>query len=549
MNAATSLRGRAVLAATVGVSLAACTTAVAVARRSTDDADGIRAFVTSDFGGVSRATLRTAALPYKLVATGLVLREERTTGMRLTRADLPAIYRRYGFLLPARLGNWPASLPTPSFERPMGMISATVKGPSPLVRIEGVTLGCASCHAGPVYDANGRVTNMAWVGVPNTSLDLDSYSEAVYEGLKLAVADGGAARRRMVQLFPKTSRRERLTMRWFVLPQAARRLRALERAGAAPLPFRGGGPGLTNGVAALKHQLAYPLGDTLGGPEAGFTSIPDLSGRALRSSLLYDGVYTPVSADPFAPRDTSMPVATQLDALTEIVTFFTVPTMGMSPDEAEKRIPAVRPVVRWLGTEYHAPPFPGRVDSVLAREGAHLFRARCESCHGVYGEGMPRRLVSFPNRLVPQEQIGTDSTRWALIRPDVVQRLGTTAFGRHMQVRRTRGYVSPILSGVWATAPYLHNGSVPTLWALLTPGERPVRFLTGGHALDYAALGVALERGGDGVYRYPAGYTPWSTPQLFDTRLPGKSNRGHERQVAGLSAAEKRALIEYLKTL
>jgi hypothetical protein len=538
-----------VLAATVAVSLAACTTAVAVARRSTDDADGIRAFVTSDFGGVSRATLRTAALPYKLVGTGLVLREERATGKRLTRADLPAIYRRYGFLLPARLGNWPASRPTPSFERPMGMIGATVKGPSPLVRIEGVTLGCASCHAGPVYDARGRVTNAAWVGLPNTSLDLDSYSEAVYEGLKLAVADGAAARRRMVQLFPETSRRERLTMRWFVLPQAARRLRALERAGAAPLPFRGGGPGLTNGVAALKHQLAYPLGDTLGGPEAGFTSIPDLSGRALRSSLLYDGVYAPVGADPFAPRDTSMPVATQIDALTEIVTFFTVPTMGMSPDEAEKRIPAVRPAVRWLGTEYHAPPFPGRVDSVLAREGAHLFRARCESCHGVYSDGMPRRLVSFPNRLVPQEQMGTDSTRWALIRPGVVQRLGTTAFGRHMQVRRTRGYVSPILSGIWATAPYLHNGSVPTLWALLTPDERPVRFLTGGHALDYAAFGVALERGGDGVYRYPAGYTPWSTPQLFDTTLPGKSNRGHERQVAGLSAAEKRALIEYLKTL
>jgi hypothetical protein len=118
-----------------------------------------------------------------------------------------------------------------------------------------------------------------------------------------------------------------------------------------------------------------------------------------------------------------------------------------------------------------------------------------------------------------------------------------------MEVRRTGGYVAPILSGIWATAPYLHNGSVPTLRALLTPDERPARFLSGGHALDYGAMGIALERAPDGTYRYPAAYVPWSKPQLYDTGLPGKSNRGHEPQVLGLSDAERRALLEYLKTL
>src|SRR3712207_8218926 len=54
---------------------------------------------------------------------------------------------RYGFLVPAKLGNWPASTPAPSFERPIGMIGATIEGPSPVVRIQGVNLGCAGCRS------------------------------------------------------------------------------------------------------------------------------------------------------------------------------------------------------------------------------------------------------------------------------------------------------------------------------------------------------------------------------------------------------------------
>jgi hypothetical protein len=61
---------------------------------------------------------------------------------------------------------------------------------------------------------------------------------------------------------------------------------------------------------------------------------------------------------------------------------------------------------------------------------------------------------------------------------------------------------------------------------------------------------AALEaRPSEGTYRHPAGYTPWSTPETYDTRRPGLGNRGHEREFAGLSDAEKRALIEYLKGL
>ena len=106
-----------------------------------------------------------------------------------------------------------------------------------------------------------------------------------------------------------------------------------------------------------------------------------------------------------------------------------------------------------------------------------------------------------------------------------------------------------LLTGVWMSAPYLHNGSVPTMRQLLTPEERPARFMVGGHRLDFRTLGIAGAVDADGVYAYPRSYAPWSKPVVIDTRAPGLSNRGHEADVVGLSESEKTALIEYLKLL
>ena len=510
----------------------------------------MESFVLGTFGGVTRSTLRSAAFPYKVVATGLVLREERASGRQLTRADLRDILRAFGMQIPATIANWTPGRTQPKFDRPVGMVGAMVRGPSPFVRVDGVNIGCATCHSAPLYDANGRATDTLWVGMPNASLDIDAFSRAVLDGLRIVAANPGAARKRLAQLFPETSGRERFTIRWFVIPQVKRFVRQRGPEATSLAPYASGGPGLTNGLGALKDHLHYQLGDSLGGPEVAYTSIPDLSGRSLRTSLLYDGTYAPLGDSAFAPRDRSMAAAAQGDRLAEVVAFFTVPTMGLSPDKAERQIPAVRDAMRWVTTRYRSPRFPGAIDTALASEGAQVYAERCQACHGMYEAGgdVPRRLVSFPNRLVPQEMMGTDSSRWSLVRPDVARQLKQTAFGRHMDVRRTGGYVAPILNGVWATAPYLHNGSVPTLWMLLTPEERADRFPVGGHSLDYRDVGIALERGPDG-WQYPPGYSPWSVPQIYDTRQAGKSNRGHERQVEGLDDVQKRSLIEYLKTL
>ena len=510
----------------------------------------LRTFVLSDLGGISRSTLETNALPYRVVATALILEHERARGTALGRGDLPMLFRQYGFLPAPRIANWPAHLPGPELTRPLGMVSRTISGPTPLIRIDAVTLGCASCHAGPTYDANGAPNpDVAWLGFPNTSLDLEAYTQAVYRGLKLAAANPDAFRARAHKLFPEMGFAERTTLRFVLMRRLKTRMRELQRGVDAPLPFSSGGAGRTNGAAALRHRFGLPVARDSSVESTAFTSIPDLSHRGLRSSLLYDGVYAPLTGERFTPLHGD-PRPHHVDSLASIVAFFIVPTMGADPVVAERAIPAMRGIVQWLANDYQSPPFPGAIDAALASEGETLYVRRCASCHGTHAAGSrPWRLVSFPNRLVPQREMGTDSSRWAMTDTAFVRAFDEQAFRRYVSVARTGGYVAPILSGVWATAPYLHNGSVPTMWHLLTPTERPVVFSVGGHRLDFDRMGIAGELGADGTWRAPASYIPWSVPELYDTRRPGMSSAGHEPQVAGLSERQKRALIEYLKQL
>jgi mono/diheme cytochrome c family protein len=509
---------------------------------------GMARFALDDFGGLSAATLETNALPYRLVAAALVLEEEARTGARMGRGDLPRIYRRFGFLYPDGIGNW-SGVARPPSDQPLGLVTGMVKGPTAAVRIEAATLGCASCHAGALYDAGGRATGDAWLGLPNTSLNLDAYIWAVYRGLQRGARDPDALARRAAELFPEMSGAERFTLRRIILPRVRKRIAELQGTTNAPTPFGNGGPGRTNGVAALKQQLGLLAVGRMH-PEAGFTSIPELGSRHLRSSLLYDGTFAPRGVDPWAHRGAADPSPAHMDSLAAIVAFFTVPTMGMHPDEAARAIPRVREVMGWLAASYAPPPFPGPVDEEPAGAGRVLYDARCASCHGSYAEGSrPRRLISYPNVLTPQDSMRTDPARWEAMDSALLARLRTTVYARHVDARRTGGYAAPILSGLWATAPYLHNGSVPTLWHLMTPDARPARFQVGGHALDFERMGIAGAPDAEGTYRYPAGYAPWSTPETYDTRQPGLRNAGHEREFAGLSDADKRALIEYLKGL
>jgi len=339
-------------------------------------------------------------------------------------------------------------------------------------------------------------------------------------------------------LFPGTSAAERFTLEALVLPRVTSRMRALAAQGRA-LPFPNGSPGATNGVAALKMMLHVPMTDS-GRGETGFTSIPDLGNQGLRTSLLYDGAYAPAGA----PRQAAMTPAAvspaHLSALAQIATFFSVPSMGVKPAATLANRARAEAVFAFLG-RYHAPAFPGVMDRASADRGRMVYAAQCASCHGVYSNDVRPRLVSFPNWI---GDVGTDPARAAAFTPQLASAVETTPVRKTIAAAHTGQYVAPPLSGLWLSAPYLHNGSVPTLMALLTPSGRPKQFLVGGHRLDLTAMGIDLTARGT----YPAGYVPWSTPQVLDTTKPGLSNAGHTYG-AGLSPRQKQDLINYLKLL
>jgi hypothetical protein len=98
-------------------------------------------------------------------------------------------------------------------------------------------------------------------------------------------------------------------------------------------------------------------------------------------------------------------------------------------------------------------------------------------------------------------------------------------------------YKARPLNGIWATAPYLHNGSVPTLWQVVKPSERRPRFFVGSREFDPKEVG----------FRFDGGAGP-----MFDTSKPGNLNIGHDSYLpkgAEMSDADRWALVEYMKTL
>jgi len=183
-------------------------------------------------------------------------------------------------------------------------------------------------------------------------------------------------------------------------------------------------------------------------------------------------------------------------------------------------------------TEVIRPPrYPLTIDRAAAERGSKLYQANCASCHD--GPADDRRLHSIA-------EIKTDPNRAEIFTPEIAEQFNR--FFAELQIpgyqppekplRGTQKYWSPDLAGVWARSPYLHNGSVRTMRELLTrPGERAKSFHRGARAYDASQMGYADE----GAY-------------ILDTTTPGNSNAGHDYGT-GLSDAEKRELIEYLKTL
>ena len=236
-----------------------------------------------------------------------------------------------------------------------------------------------------------------------------------------------------------------------------------------------------------------------------------------------------------------------------------------------------------------APPYPFRsVDLARAREGKGVFRENCASCHRSRNETIypAAKLGVDPNRT----RVNTSVSRYGLaaLVTEACQIYGLNNKGQsgadwcvppgswqerldeyfrdtpRRVVEGTNGYKADMLYGIWAQAPYLHNGSVPTLGQLLCPATRPQRFLRGNLRYDEALVGF------EWADRPTARYGPNEILLVkeFDTAVAGKANSGHTfgsalcPDTSGLDPVRDRreietrirqssagALLEYLKTL
>ncbi|REK18358.1 MAG: hypothetical protein DWQ37_04380 [Planctomycetota bacterium] len=265
---------------------------------------------------------------------------------------------------------------------------------------------------------------------------------------------------------------------------------------------------------------------------------------------------------------------------------FTIP----SADVNERRAEHVATVAKALAfaRETQSPLYPGSLDADLVKKGADLFHGRtkpaaegfraCTSCHGKYTKkadsdysqpGSWTVAYRFSDTL---RNVGTDAAYSETLRQlgpiaEHINKLkvyfteqGMPELTPSARVPDRPGYVAPPLVGVWASAPYFHNGSVPTVEAVLNSKLRPEIWARDNRdpcAYDLEKVGMQYRPVTREEFDTSATATagkPYLSPEvidhgtLYDTREFGHGNGGHPFGDK-LTADERAAIIEFLKSL
>jgi hypothetical protein len=433
----------------------------------------------------------------------------------------------------------------PRFDLPIGMSMRRVQG------IDRVYFNCAVCHTGTIRDAPDAPARIV-LGMPANRFDLG----ALATFLGNAAADWKFRESRM---FPTIDHLERvrdsldlddavyrpdplnpvdrlvfqyagITLMREQLLTLTSRLSFVE-----PLSW---GPGRVDTFNPPKALLGFPMERADTSEKVGNADFPAVWHQSAKEGmqLHWDGNNTRVDE-----RNLSAGFGT-----------------GATPTTIDKD--GVLRMAAYLWDQAKPPAFPAdRVDRNLAASGADVYREHCWSCHGnptppfrTEGDG------SLVGTVTPIEQIGTDRARLDSYTRVLAAAQNSLYAGfprdeshcrenpgdtercypaRFSNFRKTNGYANMPLDGLWLRAPYLHNGSVPDLTSLLEPPERrPDVFYIAYDVYDYDRVGFVTS--GPGAEQHG-----WR----LDTSAPGNGNGGHTYGT-GLGDAEKRALLEYLKT-
>ena len=192
-------------------------------------------------------------------------------------------------------------------------------------------------------------------------------------------------------------------------------------------------------------------------------------------------------------------------------------------------------ITAWIRS-LEPPVYPQEINEELASQGEIVFVEHCSSCHGTYGAE-----ESYPNKVVAVGVIGTDPLYASYaVDSKIVDWYNKSWFATsepRSWFEPEQGYIAPPLDGIWATAPYLHNGAVPDLYSLLYSPARPTYWQRSKNSEDYnwTKVGWQYQQKDSGAGR-----------TTFDTTLPGYGNAGHYYGDE-LTEQERRAVLEYLK--
>ncbi len=444
-------------------------------------------------------------------------------------------------------------------ELPVGFSKKTVG-------FERVGFNCALCHATQYRTVPGAAPTIVAAGGSNTA-DI----QGLLEFFSRAAADARfSAETIMTQIdmaYP-LSWKDRLLYKLVYIPLTRKRLReqGADFAWAADRPRWG--PGRDAPMNLTKFNfLGLPVDGSVDNTD--FPSIWNLQTRVQPGRTWPADDFASTADFSTVHVDPSRLMLMNLDgATTSFRSVIIDSALGLQAENSPFFRQRMQDLEGWLMT-LKPPAYPLPVDEALAKQGAAVFEERCAGCHA---SGRDNRLGT----VIPLAEIGTDPERanaWTREAADSANRAvrAGTGIDRTPMAKPEPGYVALQLDGLWLRGPYLHNGSVPTVRALLeAPENRPRTFYRGYDVLDRKNLGfVSLrcngeeaelpgvgegggygggERGGGGATSAVQwGCMPADKGWLMDTSERGNGNGGHVYGV-DLSDALKAALVEYLKT-
>lgn len=453
-------------------------------------------------------------------------RQARATLAQRTFLDLDFFHKGKGMVLPPgfpplpgdeRLRRWGFELTGPVLESKFGVLvqDGAVVG-FKQVQYEGVKVGvvsCAMCHV-------GRAAGQTIVGLGNKNIDIGIFAEYARRLTPLWNEMDEEIRRWGSPARQQAARTVRESSRTFINNIGNPRIRNLTQ-GLVPIGL----------IRMWFFEQAGLEPDTY---SPGQVKVPFLWGYGEKRKV---GSFSDGGGNGVKP---GWAVAVELVA-------------GQTVDNVREYEPKIHQAEDVLA-ELLPPPYPFPIDEAAAERGKALFSVTCARCHGTYERDRGGHPVFQAPKFIPWHVVRTDPERLAGVTPLFRDLVRTNPLSDLIeQTEHGPGYMAPRLEGVWSRFPYLHNGSVPTLEALLLRASQRPRLFSLREAgelgrFDQKRVGLATDR------RWPVAEIERRARRgdrrVYDVSRLGHSNEGHEfdfyKDLTPVSRAE---LIEYLKTL